>query len=159
MPADVLAQRPDVFSAGRDVAAASAEVGSAQAARYPRLALSGSIGAAQARALGTTVTLDTWSIGPLSLSLPLFDGGRRAANVEAAQARYDEAAALYRAKVRQAVREVEEALVNLQSSRARARATRKRRWTATAPPSPAPRRCTRTAWPACPNWKTPAARC
>ncbi len=119
VPADVLAQRPDVFSAGREVAAASADVGSAQAARYPRLGLSGSIGATQARALGTTVTLDTWSIGPLTLSLPLFDGGRRAANVEAAQARYEEAAALYRAKVRQAVREVEEALVSLQSTGAR----------------------------------------
>ncbi|ABM39196.1 efflux transporter outer membrane subunit [Polaromonas naphthalenivorans] len=119
VPADVLAQRPDVFSAGREVAAASADVGSAQAARYPRLGLSGSIGAAQARALGTTVTLDTWSIGPLSLSLPLFDGGRRTADVQAAQARYDEAAALYRASVRQAVREVEEALVNLQSTGAR----------------------------------------
>lgn len=119
VPADVLAQRPDVFNAGREVAAASADVGSAQAARYPRLGLSGSIGATQARALGTTVTLDTWSIGPLSLSLPVFDGGRRAADVQAAQARYAEAAALYRAKVRQAVREVEEALVTLQSTGAR----------------------------------------
>ena len=120
VPADALAQRPDVFSAGRDVAAASAEVGQRADARATRsLALSGSIGAAQARALGATVTLDTWSIGPLSLSLPLFDSGRRAANVEAAQARYAEAAALYRAKVRQAVREVEEALVNLHSSAAR----------------------------------------
>lgn len=119
VPADVLAQRPDVFSAGREVAAASAEVGAAQAARYPRLGLSGAIGATQMYALGSTISLDTWSIGPLSLSLPLFDGGRRTANVQAAQARYEEAASLYRAKVRQAVREVEEALVNLHSSETR----------------------------------------
>jgi multidrug efflux system outer membrane protein len=64
-------------------------------------------------------SLDTWSIGPLALSLPLFDAGRRAANVDAAVARYEEAAALYRARVRQAVREVEEALVNLQTTAAR----------------------------------------
>ena len=119
VPAEILAQRPDVFRAGREVAASSAEVGSAQAARYPRLGLSGSIGVAGLRASGTTLSLDTWSIGPLTLSLPLLDGGRRAANVEAAQARYEEAAALYRAAVRQAVREVEEALVSLQSSQAR----------------------------------------
>ena len=119
VPAELLAQRPDVFSAGREVAAASADLGSAQAARYPRLGLSGSIGLAGARAGGSTFSLDTWSIGPLTLSLPLLDGGRRAANVEAAQARYDEAAALYRARVRQAVREVEEALVSLQGSEAR----------------------------------------
>lgn len=119
VPADALTQRPDVFSAEREVAAASADVGSAQAERYPRLTLSGSIGSARFRAGGVTTTLDTWSIGPLALTLPLFDGGRRAADTDAARARYEEAAALYRARVRQAVREVEEALVNLQSTAAR----------------------------------------
>lgn len=119
VPADALAQRPDVFSAARDVAAASADVGSADAQRYPRLSLGGAIGASNFRSGGVSADLTTWSIGPLALSLPLFDGGRRAADVQAAQARYDEAAALYRAKVRQAVREVEQALVGLQSSAAR----------------------------------------
>ncbi|MEO7953037.1 MAG: efflux transporter outer membrane subunit [Polaromonas sp.] len=119
VPADALAQRPDVFSAARDVAAASADVGSADAQRYPRLSLGGAIGASNFRSSGVSADLTTWSIGPLALSLPLFDGGRRAADVQAAQARYDEAAALYRAKVRQAVREVEEALVSLQSTAAR----------------------------------------
>ncbi len=116
VPANALAQRPDVFNAEREVAAASADVGSAQAERYPRLSLSGAIGSSRSRAGGVTTTLDTWSIGPLALTLPLFDGGRRAADVDAAQARYEEAAALYRARVRQAVREVEEALVTLQST-------------------------------------------
>jgi outer membrane protein TolC len=98
------------------VAAASAEVGSAQAQRYPRLSLSGSVGSAWVRANGVTTDLNTWTIGPLALSVPLFDGGRRAALTDAAQARYDEAATLYRAKVRQAVSEVEQALVRLQST-------------------------------------------
>ena len=119
LPADTLAQRPDVFNAEREVAAASADIGSAQAERYPRLSLSGSIGNTRVRTGGVGSSLDTWSIGPLALSLPLFDAGRRAANVDAAVARYEEAAALYRARVRQAVREVEEALVNLQSTAAR----------------------------------------
>lgn len=116
LPAQVLAQRPDVYNAEREVAAASAEVGSAQAQRYPRLGLSGSIGTAWVRTGGATTDLNTWTIGPLALSVPLFDGGRRAAQVDAAQARYDEAAALYRARVRQAVSEVEQALVRLQST-------------------------------------------
>ena len=119
VPAEALAQRPDLFSAGRDVAAASADVGSAEAARYPRLGLSGAVGVASLRAGGSAFSLDTWTIGPLSLSVPLFDGGRRAADVQAARARYDEAAAMYRARVRQAVQEVEQALVNLQSAEAR----------------------------------------
>ncbi|MFT4242444.1 MAG: efflux transporter outer membrane subunit [Acidovorax sp.] len=116
LPAQVLAQRPDVYNAEREVAAASADVGSAQAQRYPRLALSGSVGRAWVRTGGATMDLNTWSIGPLALTVPLFDGGRRAAQVDAAQARYDEAAALYRARVRQAVSEVEQALVRLHST-------------------------------------------
>ena len=119
LPAEVLAQRPDVFSAGRDVAAASAEVSAADAARYPALSLSGSLGTARVRADGVTASLDSWSVGPLSLTVPLFDGGRRVADLQAAEARYVEAASVYRARVRQAVREVEEALVNRQSAEAR----------------------------------------
>lgn len=119
LPAQTLAQRPDVFIAEREVTAASAEVGNAQAQRYPRLTLSGSIGAGSFRSGGTTTNMNTWSVGPLALSLPIFDGGTRVANVEAAKARYDEAVVKYRASVRQAVREVEEALVNLQSTASR----------------------------------------
>jgi outer membrane protein TolC len=116
MPAETLAQRPDLAAAARDVAAASQDLGSSQAQRYPRLSLSGSIGAMRVDAAGFSSDFATWSIGPVTLSVPLFDGGRRAANVDAARARYEEAVALYRAKARQAVREVEEALVNLQAT-------------------------------------------
>lgn len=120
VPAQAISQRPDVYSAELGVAAASADVGSAEAARYPRLSLSGSIGRMQIRTSGFRETLDTWTVGPVSLTVPLFDGGTRAANAEAAKARYTEAVSLYRANVRQAVREVEEALVNLDSTNARA---------------------------------------
>ncbi|MES2325478.1 MAG: efflux transporter outer membrane subunit [Pseudomonadota bacterium] len=119
LPAQVLAQRPDVFNAEHEVAAASADVGSARAARYPRLSLQGSIGAANFRTGGENIQTDTWSIGPLALTLPLFDAGRRSANVDAAKARYDAAVIGYRASARNAVREVEQALVNLDSSNAR----------------------------------------
>lgn len=119
LPAQTLLQRPDVFIAEREVAAASSDVGSAQAARYPQLTLSGSIGTARYHGGGASTDLQTWSIGPIALSLPLFDGGARAANVDAAQARYGSAVSAYRGTVRQAVREVEEALVNLQSTASR----------------------------------------
>ncbi|MEZ5606745.1 MAG: efflux transporter outer membrane subunit [Burkholderiaceae bacterium] len=120
VPARVLAQRPDVFAAEQAVAAASGEVGAAQAQRYPRLMLSGNIGRLQLRSGDFRQTMDTWTVGPVSLILPIFDGGTRRANAEAAQARYDEAASQYRAQVRQAVREVEEALLKLQDTDARA---------------------------------------
>ncbi|GAB4214272.1 MAG: efflux transporter outer membrane subunit [Rhodoferax sp.] len=121
VPAQTLTQRPDVFAAERDVIVASAQVGAAKAQRLPRLSLNGSIGALRTTSQGITSTLDTWSLGPLSVGLPIFDGGQRAANVTAAEADYRQAVAAYRAKVRQAVREVEEALVNLHSADARRR--------------------------------------
>ena len=116
LPAHTLGQRPDIYSAEREVAAASFEVRGAQAQRYPRLSLAGSIGKGNIRAGGSSITASTWSIGPLAVSLPIFDGGTRRAQVDAATARYDEAVVKYRAGVRQAVREVEEALVNLAST-------------------------------------------
>ncbi len=119
VPAQALTQRPDVFNAEREVAAASGDVGFAQAQRLPRLTLAGQVGGVYYRAGGTTIRDGAWTFGPLALSLPIFDGGRRAAETEAARARYEEAVALYRARVRQAVREVEEALVNLQSTATR----------------------------------------
>ncbi|RST56787.1 efflux transporter outer membrane subunit [Variovorax sp. MHTC-1] len=120
VPAEALAQRPDVYSAELGVAAASADAGAALAQRFPRLTLQGSIGRLQIRTSGIRETMDSWTIGPVALSVPIFDGGTLAANVDAARARYDEAVALYRSSVRQAVREVEEALINLQSTDARA---------------------------------------
>ena len=119
LPAALLSQRPDVYAAEREVAAASADIGSAQAQRYPRLTIGGSVGTLNFTNYAGTTDLNTWSIGPVSLTVPLFDGGRRVANVEAATAKYEEAAVLYHAKVRQAVREVEDALLSLASTDAR----------------------------------------
>ena len=119
VPARLLAQRPDVFQAERAVEAASAEVGSARADRFPRVSLSGQINSGFIRAGGQTSDVQTWSIGPLAVTMPIFDAGRRAAAEDSAVARYEEAVALYGARVRQAVREVEEALVTLESARER----------------------------------------
>lgn len=116
VPVQVIAQRPDVFAAERDVVLSSAQVGSAIAQRLPRLSLSGSIGAMRVNTNGAETNGTTWSFGPLALSLPVFDAGQRAAAVDFARANYDTAVLAYQAKVRNAVREVEEALVNLQST-------------------------------------------
>ncbi len=116
LPAQTLAQRPDVFNAEREVAASSFEVAGARAQRYPRLTLTGSVGRGNVRAAGESVTANTWNIGPVQMTLPIFDAGRRRASVDAAQERYEAAVISYRGSVRQAVREVEEALVNLQSA-------------------------------------------
>lgn len=119
IPAQVLAQRPDVYRSERELEAASSDVGGAQAQRFPRLTLNGSIGATRFVAGDVSSDLTTWSIGPLALTVPLWDAGKSRANVDAARARYDEAVINYQSTVRNAVREVEQALVSLQSTATR----------------------------------------
>lgn len=119
VPAQTIAQRPDIFAAERDVVVAAATVGSAKAQRYPRLSLNGSIGALRVSSGGFEQNESTWSFGPLAISVPLYDGGQRVAAVKTSEAAYQASVATYQAKVRQAVREVEEALITLYSTEAR----------------------------------------
>ena len=116
VPARVLAQRPDVAAAERDLAVASAGIGVAEAERYPRLSLTGNVTPTRSRLDGSpAISVRTWSIGP-SLTLPILDGGRRAANTDAARAQYAAAESNYRGKVRTAVREVEEAMLRISAA-------------------------------------------
>lgn len=118
LPADVLAQRPDLAAAARELQAAAAEVGVADAARRPQLTLGGSLGIGLVRTGGRSEDAVTWGFGP-TLSVPLLDGGRRRAQADAARARLDEARAGYALRLRQAVREVESALLRLDTSHRR----------------------------------------
>lgn len=114
LPATQISQRPDVSTAERTLAAAYADIGSAEADRYPRLSLLGTITATATGGASAT----TWSFGP-SLTAPLFDAGKRRANADAARARYDQALASYKQSVRSAVEETEQALVRLESANRR----------------------------------------
>lgn len=119
IPAQVLIQRPDVYAAARDVVVASAESAQAQALRWPRVTLSGNIGTARLAQGGVTTNGSVWSVGPVAVTLPLFDGGVRRANAQAARLRYEVATLVYADHLRQAIREVEAALVSLNSTAAR----------------------------------------
>ena len=119
VPAQVITQRPDIYSAEVDLISAAADIRNTQAARLPKVSLNGSIGYMHLSGTGFSGNGEVWSIGPISITLPIFDGGKRKANVENAEAKYEEAAANYRSKVRNAVKEVENALVNLHSTQDR----------------------------------------
>ncbi len=116
VPGDVLKQRPDIIAAGQEILAVSGDVAELQARRYPKISFSGNIGLMNLDVSPASKGGTVWNIGPLSVTLPLFDGGVRAANVEAARARYTEASVNFAGKVRNAVREVEDALANLDST-------------------------------------------
>lgn len=109
LPATVLRDHPSLVSAERSLAAAWADIAVARAQRLPTISLSAALSGQWLRALGSSVKYDTWSVGP-GLTLPLFDGGAGAANVDAASGRYREAAASLQATLRTVVQNVEDAL-------------------------------------------------
>lgn len=123
VPAEVIRQRPDVYRAQRELVAAGESAGAARAALLPNLSLSGSLLRNRISTSEASTTLNTWSIGPLSLNLPLI--GRQALNAQAdaAQVRYEAAAQAYAATLRQAVAEVEQSLVTLSGLEDRQTAT------------------------------------
>lgn len=117
LPADTLRQRPDVRAAERRVAAATARLRQADAARYPSLRIGGSLGLS-ALTLGALTSGGAVSSSLLaSLSLPLFDGGAIDAQIRAQDAALEQNRQSYVAAVLGALRDVENALTALRTSR------------------------------------------
>ncbi|HWI38406.1 MAG TPA: efflux transporter outer membrane subunit [Burkholderiales bacterium] len=113
VPSDVLERRPDVASAERAMAVANAQVGIANAAFYPSINLGLTYGQESRR---SNTLLDVPSLiwtGGITLTQPLFDGGRIKGNYEAAKAAYDVAVANYRRVVLTAMQEAEDGIIGL----------------------------------------------
>jgi NodT family efflux transporter outer membrane factor (OMF) lipoprotein len=113
LPSAVLEQRPDIAGAERRLMAANAQIGVAEAARFPLVALTGSAGFESAD-LGNWLKLASnfWSVVP-AVAVSVFDGGKRRAGVDQAIAAYQRADAQYRDAVLVAFREVEDNLAAL----------------------------------------------
>lgn len=108
-PSTLLERRPDIAHAEREVAAANEGIGIAKTAFYPRFFLNLQVGTQDRGLHLLDLANEMYTIGP-SVTLPIFDGGSRAAQLKAAYARRDEATARYRQTFLQAVQEVEDAL-------------------------------------------------
>ncbi len=119
IPADALRQRPDVRSAERDLAAATARIGVAEAQLKPGLRLTGNIGAS-ALSIGGLIDAISGSIFA-SLGQTLFDGGRLKSQVRSQRAVTDAAFATYRQSVLTALEDVENGLVALRTAEQRER--------------------------------------
>ena len=123
IPADLLANRPDVRAAGLRLHAAEWEIASARADRLPAITLT-----AQAEYASDqfNTLFDNWLANlAAGLTGPVFDGHRRAAEVDRVRAVAEERLALYEQTVMQAVRDVENSLVNGEKQQAYLDATQK----------------------------------
>ncbi|HRP34497.1 MAG TPA: efflux transporter outer membrane subunit [Gammaproteobacteria bacterium] len=119
LPSTLLVRRPDVRAAEAELAAATAGIGVAQAARLPQFNLAGLLGTAAGSAgdlFGDEA--QAWSIGT-SIGVPLLDFGRGRTQVETAEAQRLQAEMAYRSTVANAFVEVRDALVFYESSGAR----------------------------------------
>jgi NodT family efflux transporter outer membrane factor (OMF) lipoprotein len=110
VPSEIARRRPDIQRAEAQLHAATAEIGVAVADLYPRIMLSGSFAQQALHASDLTEWGSRqWSIGP-SISLPIFDGGRRRSVVELRKLDQQQAAISYQQTVLRAWHEIETAL-------------------------------------------------
>jgi outer membrane protein, multidrug efflux system len=119
IPADTLRQRPDIRAAEYSLRAEVARTAEQQAARYPSLSLSGSLGwqAFSTAALGGSDTL--LRAISASLAATLFDGGRRNARIALQDAVEEQALIAYETSILTALEDVENALVAYAAGRER----------------------------------------
>lgn len=110
VPSTLLQRRPDVATAERNVAAANAAIGVQQAAFFPSLSLTGSLGVAATGVSGLfNPGAEAWSLGA-SILQSIFDGGARKARVAQARAAWEQTVAQYRQAVLVAIQQVEDQL-------------------------------------------------
>jgi len=117
LPSELLLRRPDLVEAEQRLVAANARVAVARSAYFPSIRLTGFLGSESAE-LGDLFTgpAGIWSVAA-ALAQPIYAGGRLEAQREAAEARERAALAQYQGAVRNAFREVRQAL----AAQARAR--------------------------------------
>ena len=116
LPSSLLARRPDIAAADQSFQAATADIGVAEALRFPRLILTGQGGLISGD-LGKLLEggAAAYSVGP-QLTGPIFDAGRSGFRVKAAQANAKIALAAYEKSVQQAFREIADSLVAYQKT-------------------------------------------
>jgi len=116
---DVLARRPDIRVAERELAAANARIGVAKADWFPHISLGGFVGflAGRSNDFGGAESR-AWSVAP-SISWAGLNVQRVRSGVKASEARADEAKANYQRTVLGALEDVDNALVGYNQQRVR----------------------------------------
>ena len=114
-PSSLLQQRPDVLAAEHSLKAANANIGAARAAFFPTITLTATAGSASNELSSLFDSGNgTWLFMP-KLSLPIFDGGKRTADLDVAEIEAKKAVASYEQSIQSAFREVADGLVAQQS--------------------------------------------
>jgi multidrug efflux system outer membrane protein len=110
LPSEVLLLRPDVMAAEQRLRAAHANIDVARTAFFPKIQLSAGFGVASQALTSLAGSAGAWYLVPVLSAMPLFDNGRTASGVDAAEARKAIAVAEYERTIQAAFREVADSL-------------------------------------------------
>ncbi|MFH0344047.1 MAG: efflux transporter outer membrane subunit, partial [Chromatiales bacterium] len=115
LPSELLQRRPDILQAEQQLTAATARIGVAKAERFPKITLTGLLGVAspQLSALGS----GAFGSAGLALAAPLFNAQALGFQQRAAEAQAKQVLAQYQQTILVAFREVEDALVGVDTAR------------------------------------------
>ena len=109
-PSSLLQQRPDILAAEHSLKAANANIGAARAAFFPSISLTATAGTASNQLSGLfDGGTGTWSFIP-QINLPIFDGGKRIADLDVAEVSTRQAVASYEKSIQTAFKEVADTL-------------------------------------------------
>jgi multidrug efflux system outer membrane protein len=125
LPSDILERRPDIQQAEQSLIAANALIGAAKAAYFPTLSLTGLFGYASS-SLGNLFDSQSkvWQYAA-PISMPIFTAGAIAGQVQAAEAQQQQALFAYQRAIQQAFREVNDALIDQDRTRAQLQAQKR----------------------------------
>lgn len=111
LPSEVLLERPDILAVEQRLIAANANINAARAAFLPKILLTAGFGMASRSLVNLFTAGQAWSFAP-SVSIPVFDGGRTAGNLDLAVIRQNIAVVEYERAIQQAFREVADLLAS-----------------------------------------------
>ncbi|MET0154944.1 MAG: efflux transporter outer membrane subunit [Rickettsiales bacterium] len=116
LPSALLLARPDVMQAESSLKAANADIGSARAAFFPSITLTGAYGFASGdlKDLFASSAAGAWSFVP-RITVPIFQGGRLKGALDAAKIRKEKAVLDYENVIRVAFKDVSNALTARQT--------------------------------------------
>jgi multidrug efflux system outer membrane protein len=117
IPSQLLERRPDIQAAEAKMIAANARIGVAKAQFFPQVSITGFGGTATSQFDKLFSTDSRFWFGAISISQPLFAGGKLKNNLHLAEETQKEAAIAYRQAIATAFKDVSNALIACHKSR------------------------------------------
>lgn len=116
LPSELLQRRPDILRSEQMLAAATAKIGVAKAARFPKISITGFLGVASPALSNLLLSGSEFGAGGLGLAVPLLSAQSLGFEQRAAEALARQALAQYEQTILVAFKEVDDALIAIRTA-------------------------------------------